>query len=212
MESLFVLPKRSARTAESLASTCPVRWSMLHDGLAQGLLALDWRRILVLRGPQPPDQMLSASFLGSAKKFGLRIAEARDFVAGNDPRKRDQINVRLLTGGVDYDAVRVSNQKIVYASLSGYGQDGPYGNFVGHDINPLTKVVDRMVSANLVYRRADDADRRRVMVFASDRGQQALQRWTAAVEREQDDLEAAIGREEIALLRALLTRVSGRLI
>jgi crotonobetainyl-CoA:carnitine CoA-transferase CaiB-like acyl-CoA transferase len=37
--------------------------------------------------------------------------------------------------GVDYDAVKESNPKIVYASLSGYGQDGPYSTFVGHDIN-----------------------------------------------------------------------------
>jgi DNA-binding MarR family transcriptional regulator len=76
----------------------------------------------------------------------------------------------------------------------------------------LTKVVDRMVSANLVYRRVDDVDRRRVLVFASDRGRQALRRWTTAVEREQDDLQGAIGREEVALLKALLARVSGRLL
>lgn len=33
-----------------------------------------------------------------------------------------------------------------------------------------TKLVDRMVSDNLVYRRAHNKDRRRVMIFASDRG------------------------------------------
>jgi DNA-binding MarR family transcriptional regulator len=75
----------------------------------------------------------------------------------------------------------------------------------------LTKVVDRMVSANLVYRRVDEADRRRVLVFASDRGLQALQQWSTAVQDGQEDLEAAVGGEEIALLRALLARVSGRL-
>jgi len=37
--------------------------------------------------------------------------------------------------GVDYDSVKQTNPKIVYASLSGYGQDGPYSGFVGHDIN-----------------------------------------------------------------------------
>ena len=34
----------------------------------------------------------------------------------------------------------------------------------------LTKVVDRMVSLNLVFRRVDDTDRRRVLVFVSERG------------------------------------------
>jgi DNA-binding MarR family transcriptional regulator len=75
----------------------------------------------------------------------------------------------------------------------------------------LTKVVDRMVSANLVLRRVDDADRRRVLVFASDRGRQAVRQWTVLVKREHDDLVSAVGPEEINLLNALLVRMSGRL-
>jgi len=75
----------------------------------------------------------------------------------------------------------------------------------------LTKVIDRMVSVNLVHRRVDETDRRRVLVFATDRGRQALHRWSAVVERERDDLVNALGSEEVALLRALLTRVSTRL-
>lgn len=102
--------------ATHLLHTMP-SWSMLHDGLAQALLALDWRRILVLRGPRAQDRELSLSFLASAKKFGLKIAEVRDFVAGNDPRKRDKINVRLLTGGVDYDAVFVADSDGDFARM-----------------------------------------------------------------------------------------------
>lgn len=75
----------------------------------------------------------------------------------------------------------------------------------------LTKVVDRMVSLNLVLRRVDDADRRRVLVFASPRGNEALTRWTAAVEREQENITTALGLEETALLRTLLQRASRRL-
>jgi len=37
--------------------------------------------------------------------------------------------------GIGYDTVRDVNEDIVYVSLSGYGQDGPYRNRVGHDIN-----------------------------------------------------------------------------
>ena len=40
--------------------------------------------------------------------------------------------------GVDYDSVKEINQGIVYASLSGYGQDGPYRDMVGHDINYIS--------------------------------------------------------------------------
>ena len=39
--------------------------------------------------------------------------------------------------GVGYDAVARINPRIVYASISGYGQDGPRARAAGHDINYL---------------------------------------------------------------------------
>jgi crotonobetainyl-CoA:carnitine CoA-transferase CaiB-like acyl-CoA transferase len=36
---------------------------------------------------------------------------------------------------IDYETVTKLNPAIVYCSLSGYGQDGPYHTFPGHDIN-----------------------------------------------------------------------------
>lgn len=40
--------------------------------------------------------------------------------------------------GVDYDAIKEVNPRIVYASITGYGQEGPYRDLVGHDINYLS--------------------------------------------------------------------------
>jgi len=37
--------------------------------------------------------------------------------------------------GLDYDAVRKINPRIVYCSISGYGQHGPRASEAGHDIN-----------------------------------------------------------------------------
>jgi len=56
---------------------------------------------------------------------------ARDadvFLEGFRPGVTDRL-------GVGYEAIAATNPRIVYASLSGYGQTGPYRDLVGHDIN-----------------------------------------------------------------------------
>jgi len=40
--------------------------------------------------------------------------------------------------GLDYETVRALNPKIVYCSLTGYGQDGPYRDLPGHDLNYIS--------------------------------------------------------------------------
>jgi DNA-binding MarR family transcriptional regulator len=69
----------------------------------------------------------------------------------------------------------------------------------------LTKVVDRMVSLNLVYRRPDLRDRRRVLIYSAARGRrlhQRLARDLGPAVRVLDDL--ADGRDAVQLTRLLL--------
>lgn len=40
--------------------------------------------------------------------------------------------------GVDYETVSKLNPRIIYCSLSGYGQKGPYQNLPGHDLNYIS--------------------------------------------------------------------------
>jgi len=57
----------------------------------------------------------------------LRLAEAADVVVENF---RPDVKGRL---GVDYDSLRAVNPRIILASISGFGQDGPYKGRPGFD-------------------------------------------------------------------------------
>lgn len=74
----------------------------------------------------------------------------------------------------------------------------------------LSKLVDRMVSANLVLRRADQEDRRRVLLFASARGKQALAEWDAAASDVQQQFREILG-PDTDLFHDLLRRLSSGL-
>jgi len=56
-----------------------------------------------------------------------------------------------------------------------------------------TKLADRMVADNLVYRRADPTDRRRVLVYLTERGREVHARLATSLGQAQADLVDAIG-------------------
>lgn len=57
----------------------------------------------------------------------------------------------------------------------------------------LTKLVDRMVSEGIVYRRADDTDRRRVLVYLSLHGRDLYERAAELLSAAEAGLAAALG-------------------
>ena len=57
----------------------------------------------------------------------MKLAETADVVVEN---YRSAVKYRL---GVDYDEVRKVNPRIIYGSIAGFGQDGPYGKRPGVD-------------------------------------------------------------------------------
>ncbi|MCA1831137.1 MAG: CoA transferase [Actinobacteria bacterium] len=90
---------------------------------------------------EPPSFAYGAHRRMKRARFDLRIPAGRDaflrLSASADvvvESYRPGVAARL---GIGYEDVRKGNDKVVYASLSGYGQDGPYAQWAGHDLNYL---------------------------------------------------------------------------
>ena len=67
-----------------------------------------------------------------AQKIFHKLAETADVVVeGFRPGVMDRL-------GAGYEKVRSINPRVVYCSVSGYGQDGPYSQMAGHDINYIS--------------------------------------------------------------------------
>ena len=68
----------------------------------------------------------------AGKEIFFRLVEKADVVLEGF---RPGVVNRL---GVDYDSVRKVNPRIIYCAITGYGQDGPFRDRVGHDVNYLS--------------------------------------------------------------------------
>ena len=108
---------RNENCAPNLYHAVP-SYRMLTDALAQYLFKKGWTKVLVLRGPGEPDQAYANSFSASARRMRLDIVGDRGFELTNDPRKRGESNVALMTGGPDYDVIFIADQ------------DGEFGRYV----------------------------------------------------------------------------------
>ncbi len=82
---------------------------MLTDALVQYLFKKNWTKVLMLRGPGAADAAYADAFVASARRLNLEIVADRTFELTNDPRKRYQSNVALLTGGLDYDVIFIAD-------------------------------------------------------------------------------------------------------
>lgn len=62
--------------------------------------------------------------------FRELLSTADVLIEGNRPGVMKRL-------GLDYDALRADYPRLIYVSLTGYGQQGPYAGLAGHDINYL---------------------------------------------------------------------------
>jgi crotonobetainyl-CoA:carnitine CoA-transferase CaiB-like acyl-CoA transferase len=99
--------------------------------------------VLVIASPSDPFGM-GIPLLARNKRsmtLNLKAPEGRGLFL----RLADQADV-LLEGfrpgvaarlGIDYETLRARNPRLIYCAITGYGQDGPYRDRVGHDVNYL---------------------------------------------------------------------------
>jgi DNA-binding MarR family transcriptional regulator len=89
----------------------------------------------------------------------------------------------------------------------------PMNEIAGYAMVPaptLTKIVDRLIDRALVYRRVDSADRRRVLVFLSDRGADMHELLGRQVELAERELTRTLGEQDASQLAELLGRLLDR--
>jgi DNA-binding MarR family transcriptional regulator len=92
------------------------------------------------------------------------------------------------------------------------GKGHPMAGIAAHVMAPaptLTKIIDRLVTAALVYRRPDEIDRRRVLVFLSRRGRQVHTRLAPQIAAAENTFVEDLGVADIAELRRLMERLAG---
>jgi crotonobetainyl-CoA:carnitine CoA-transferase CaiB-like acyl-CoA transferase len=149
---------QSEPTPGPLAGIRVLDLTALTPGPLAGLLLADYGAdVIKVEGPERPDgQRRSAppTATGASYRFGMMNRNKRGFAVdlrsedGRDAfcRLADTADV-LLEGfrpgvmdrlGVGYDALSARNPRLVFCSLSGYGQTGPYALLPGHDLNYLS--------------------------------------------------------------------------
>jgi MarR family transcriptional regulator, organic hydroperoxide resistance regulator len=136
-----------------------------------------------------------------ATRASWRLAEA---LSRAEHRVSRHIAVALQAEGMSLEQWRV-------LSLLSDGTGHTMSDIARHVMLPaatLTRVIDRLVEVNLVYRRGDLGDRRRVLAFASPRGRSLHRKLASTVDREEAALMAGIRDDDAAVLGDLLKRLA----
>lgn len=94
--------------------------SMYTDALAQFLARKRWRNWFMVVGKRPGDGLFAEAVRRSAKKFGAKIVEEKEWAFGPDARRTAQAEVPGFTQGVDYDVLVVADEIGVFGEYLAY--------------------------------------------------------------------------------------------
>jgi len=114
---------RSADCRAGVLHTLPSR-AMLTDALAQFLVARRWNRWLLLRGERAEDGAWVTSMRRSAKRFGGKIIDEKQWSFDTDLRRTAQQELPLFTQGKDYHVTLVADE------IGDVGEYVPYNTWL----------------------------------------------------------------------------------
>ena len=122
-------PDDSLREADCRANVvhvAPTR-SMLADALAEYLVLRKWTRWFLVYGSHPGDQLLRDAYRRSAKRYGARIVEEREYTDRGGSRQTDtglvqvQQQMPVFTQRApDYDVLIAADENQVFAGYLPY--------------------------------------------------------------------------------------------
>ncbi|MDQ8730486.1 MarR family transcriptional regulator [Bradyrhizobium sp. LHD-71] len=116
-----------------------------------------------------------------------------------------QLEVRLRKEGIPVEQWRILK---ILSDGNGHSM-GELADAVLLNHPTLTKMVDRMVSDALVYRVQDPKDRRKVLMFSSDRGKALTARLNSLAMSQEAHIVESYGDKSTNELKRLLERLIG---
>jgi DNA-binding MarR family transcriptional regulator len=111
--------------------------------------------------------------------------------------RAEHLAVRRLAAALEAEGCSIEQWRALAFLADGQGRTmTDLADFALLPAPTATKLIDRMVADALVYRRPAPADRRRVLVYLTDRGKQLHDRAEAIVCHEQEHLHAVLDEPE----------------
>lgn len=114
---------RQRSCLSGLLHTLPSR-AMLSDALAQFLRSRRWNNWLVLHAGRAEDKAITAAYERSAKRFGARIIDTKEWSFATDLRRTAQQELPLFTQGGKYDVTLVADE------IGDVGEYVPYNTWL----------------------------------------------------------------------------------
>lgn len=152
---------RNSQCLNSIFHTIPSN-AMKSDALAQWLLYRRMNKVLLIRGSKAEDIQLATSFKRSAKRFGLKIIDEKQWDFNTDLRRSAQQEISLFTQTVkDYDAVYVADKSKDFAEFIPFNTylPRPVIGSAGLEALAWHGVIEQWGAAQLQTRFTEMADR-----------------------------------------------------